>query len=466
MLEFRSHSSTSNRKKIVAWIALCSAIVATADGKRPAALKESRGLDEEFDALFKNVVKMPSILEYYKERRVELAVASNTTKRTVAKRADEESVPKKVKVPKNQDCGCCFETVSTSTMCPCQARNHWFCQTCVRKHAETQLFSNLSSKMQCLSMDGCKSHLNTIHLKRALSKKVKAKLSEVQYLENVEQNKKVARSVVSFLLVDIWIPPLRRFSLFFACNDISTCPKCKKSTVILPKKETFFSCPLASCAHEWCRLCNQAPHETLLCSEAARRKQVTNARTSVEEDMTGAYVRRCPQCQVAFVRESGCNKMTCPNRGCGTMSCYICRQVIQGVDHFSVSGCSLYTNSGAGDWTDRRLVQQAGDTTARRVMREIGTANEELKVNLVTPYWEDTRHMHFVWSTRSFVFVALFCKCKCQQDVAVSFHRAAVTETPPPSFLLQLLTTGARRIPRPCSQAHQLSSSERYSQGL
>ena len=39
---------------------------------------------------------------------------------------------------------------------------------------------------------------------------------------------------------------------------------------------------------------------------------------------------------------SQCNKMSCPN--CNTLSCYICRQVINGYDHFnqvSISGASL-----------------------------------------------------------------------------------------------------------------------------
>ena len=33
---------------------------------------------------------------------------------------------------------------------------------------------------------------------------------------------------------------------------------------------------------------------------------------------------------------SQCNKMSCPN--CHTLSCYICRQVITGYDHFNQVG--------------------------------------------------------------------------------------------------------------------------------
>lgn len=152
------------------------------------------------------------------------------------------------------------------------------------------------------------------------------------------------------------------------CN-YSQCPKCKKSTVILPKKETSCTCPRTSCHHKWCRLCNEVAHAPRTTCEEAAQQTITNARTSIEESMSGAYVRQCPRCHVAFVREAGCNKMTCPSRGCGTLSCYICRQVIRGVDHFSDSGCPLYTRD---DMTDRGLVQQAGASATRRVQREIG----------------------------------------------------------------------------------------------
>jgi TRIAD3 protein (E3 ubiquitin-protein ligase RNF216) len=36
---------------------------------------------------------------------------------------------------------------------------------------------------------------------------------------------------------------------------------------------------------------------------------------------------------VAFIKEHGCNKMTCPH--CKTLVCYVCRQVIKGYDHFN-----------------------------------------------------------------------------------------------------------------------------------
>lgn len=203
-VEFRGHSSTTDPNKIVAWMTLCQALVATAAdaNHRPCtALKESRSLDEEVEALFQHVVKKASVREYYQQRRADLAAASSS-QRTGAKRGrrsqGEPRVNSTNKTAKRRECGCCLETFATSTMCPCQARNHWFCQSCVRMYAETQIFSNMTSKMQCIAVEGCTSHLNTIHLKRAVPKKVTERLYELQYLESVERDKKVSRYYVSW----------------------------------------------------------------------------------------------------------------------------------------------------------------------------------------------------------------------------------------------------------------------------
>ncbi|KAG9124036.1 hypothetical protein FRC07_013115 [Ceratobasidium sp. 392] len=54
------------------------------------------------------------------------------------------------------------------------------------------------------------------------------------------------------------------------------------------------------------------------CKEVEQDK-VLDARHAVEEAMN-------------FVKDTGCNKMTCPK--CRSLSCYVCRKVIKGYDHF------------------------------------------------------------------------------------------------------------------------------------
>jgi len=41
-----------------------------------------------------------------------------------------------------------------------------------------------------------------------------------------------------------------------------------------------------------------------------------------ENQMSEAVIRKCPKCSMAFVKQDGCNKMTCR---CRTTQCYLCR---------------------------------------------------------------------------------------------------------------------------------------------
>ena len=50
-----------------------------------------------------------------------------------------------------------------------------------------------------------------------------------------------------------------------------------------------------------------------------------------EKQLNEALIRKCPRCAVQFVKETGCNKMTCR---CGMTQCYLCRESGIGYDHF------------------------------------------------------------------------------------------------------------------------------------
>jgi hypothetical protein len=60
-----------------------------------------------------------------------------------------------------------------------------------------------------------------------------------------------------------------------------------------------------------------------VCHESA----LVALRTQVEQAMSMAVKRVCPRCNTSFVKNSGCNKLTCP---CGYKMCYVCRKDIGG----------------------------------------------------------------------------------------------------------------------------------------
>eukprot|EP00979_Chaetoceros_neogracilis_P016056 scaffold6861_cov133-Chaetoceros_neogracile.AAC.1 len=140
----------------------------------------------------------------------------------------------------------------------------------------------------------------------------------------------------------------------------------------------MLSCPLASCGHESCIMCSEPAHEPLKCSQV-EKQLVTRARSSIEECMTDAYVRRCPSCNCAFVREAGCDKMIC--RNCNALSCYICRELIANTSHFSERSCSLY--SLPDDMTDRQNVRIAGVAAEKLAQNDVGTTELEGLVQML-----------------------------------------------------------------------------------
>lgn len=80
-----------------------------------------------------------------------------------------------------------------------------------------------------------------------------------------------------------------------------------------------FSCQNPSCNRYSCRLCKVAWKDPHKCNE----KEEVSLRTAIEAAKSAATKRVCPKCNLSFVKESGCNKMTCT---CGYTMCYLCRQ--------------------------------------------------------------------------------------------------------------------------------------------
>ena len=132
-----------------------------------------------------------------------------------------------------------------------------------------------------------------------------------------------------------------------------------------------FQCRSPTCGASSCLDCCKRWHDPHVCHESA----TTSLRVTIEAARTAALKRTCPRCGLGFVKDSGCNKMTCV---CGYMMCYICRQALgrdQGGElyshfcqHFRPGGgkcrdcdkCDLYK----GD-DEERLVKLAGENAEK-----------------------------------------------------------------------------------------------------
>ena len=83
----------------------------------------------------------------------------------------------------------------------------------------------------------------------------------------------------------------------------------------------------------FCRLCREPNHVPLKCEEVEKQNE-TDMRTFIEKRVTEAMLRKCHRCGKRFVKDVGCNKMTCI---CGATSCYICREPDIHYSHFNGS---------------------------------------------------------------------------------------------------------------------------------
>lgn len=149
-----------------------------------------------------------------------------------------------------------------------------------------------------------------------------------------------------------------------------------------------FRCLNPFCKRASCLKCLKPWHDTHICHEPL----LLSLRQSVEAARTNAVKRVCPRCGTAFVKSSGCNKLTCV---CGYSMCYLCRKNIgktgnndgaEGYRHFCehfrpVPGqkctqcdkCDLYKNE-----EEDVLVKRAGEDAEREWREKQGQNKKDV----------------------------------------------------------------------------------------
>ncbi|KAJ6547672.1 hypothetical protein B0H19DRAFT_1212188 [Mycena capillaripes] len=239
-------------------------------------------------------------LEFEKERDWILSRADEDSK-------EKDQVPVAVEEPGDCEdgieCGCCFSNYPFEQMVQCPDA-HLFCSSCMTTYAETLLGSH-DHKIICMDQSGCKLAFPDTELYRFLTPKL------MSLYERVKQTKEVEAAGI---------------------EGLEECPFCEYKCVIENEQEKLFACRNDECAAVSCRQCKQLDHLPKSCKEMEEDKTL-DGRHTIEEAMTRALMRNCPKCQKAFIKEMGCNKMTCPN--CFALSCYICRELIDGYEHFA-----------------------------------------------------------------------------------------------------------------------------------
>ena len=188
----------------------------------------------------------------------------------------------------------------------------------------------------------------------------------------------IVKSALLFLLAFILLPPLE--VLIICCQVFSRGKPPHIATMIskslldlynLKYRTRRFLCRNPLCALPSCISCGKIWCDPHMCHEST----ALSLRTTIESARTAALKRTCPRCGLGFIKESGCNKLTCR---CGQTICYVCRQALSPVSggeaynhfcqHFRPAGgkcgacnkCDLYQ---ADD--EEMLIRRAGETAEK-----------------------------------------------------------------------------------------------------
>ncbi|KAG7491944.1 hypothetical protein MATL_G00009370 [Megalops atlanticus] len=200
------------------------------------------------------------------------------------------------------ECCCCYGEFAFEEMTQC-TDGHLFCKECLVKYAQEAVFGAGRSELSC--MDGnCMCAFPTSELEKVLPENILRKYYERQAEEAVAAT---------------------------CADELVRCPSCN-FPALLDKDVSLFSCPNPRCRKETCRKCHVVwkDHVGKTCEQVMEQDEI-RIRVAFEEKMTAARVRKCHRCGMGLVKSEGCNRMSCR---CGAFMCYLCRQPINGYDHF------------------------------------------------------------------------------------------------------------------------------------
>ncbi|KAL6457179.1 hypothetical protein MHYP_G00341420 [Metynnis hypsauchen] len=256
------------------------------------------------------------------------------------------------------ECGCCCGEFAFEEMTQC-TDGHLFCKECLVKYAQEAVFGSGRSELSC--MDGnCTCSFPTSELEKVLPENILFKYYERQAEEAVAAT---------------------------CADELVRCPFCN-FPALLDKEISLFSCPNPRCRKESCRKCHVVwkEHAGKTCEQVLERDEI-RLRVAFEERMTAARVRKCHKCSTGLVKSEGCNRMSCR---CGSFMCYLCREPINGYNHFCQHArspgapcrhckkCSLWTDPTQDDERIIQEIQKEGEAELNKKSSQTDTTGKRV----------------------------------------------------------------------------------------
>lgn len=243
-------------------------------------------------------------------------------------------------VEEEELCQCCYNDVQPTYLLSCPIdQSHKVCTTCLTAYASNQL-GLLRHQLRCLCVNDDKKQCESIYPLHTLTT-IPTDKKIIQKLLDLEQAACIADAEIEGLEKCVFCGYME---IYPPINDTAD-----------EKGEKEFRCMHPDCGKVMCRTCRAGAHPpTLSCDvvkKMGRLGDVTRARSKslsrryIEESMTEALVRKCPnqKCGVEIIKDDGCNCMTCSR--CGSKLCYLCGKDItqENYGHFgAATGCETH----------------------------------------------------------------------------------------------------------------------------
>ncbi|KAL3955429.1 hypothetical protein ACCO45_010992 [Purpureocillium lilacinum] len=264
------------------------------------------------------------------------------------------------------ECSCCFVTSTFEEFTSCSKSGHMICFRCVQHSIKEALFgqgwlsmNTETGTLKCLAVDGdgCTGHVPADHIHRALMDEKSGADLLHRLDQRLAEHSLVAAKVPLIHcpfcnyaeIDDIYMPThetrlrisaANAYKLFIlttcAAFLILTMPFIFASTVICVVLSTNLTL-WSGLTAEWQREPSRGTAAGVgACGSTARtpsaRGRLASRATSRGRTFTSVK-RVCPRCNTSFVKNAGCNKLTCP---CGYKMCYVCRADLgdEGYRHF------------------------------------------------------------------------------------------------------------------------------------
>ena len=229
-----------------------------------------------------------------------------------------------IKLRQITKCKVCLEDFDNKDLLKCSntslEHQHFVCSECLEGYINSQLFNDIGNN-ECMfnGSDKCEGIYNDFIIDKVIDlPETKEKWNELITITNI-------------------------FKIANICDNYQICPLCRKWGCILDTtnadtingnidNNTKLSIKCEQCNLSWCNTCKREAHGNDSCyklkfkEDETEEKQCEVIDKMIVDIISNSVTKKCSTCGCAYIKEEGCNLMTCHK--CYGMTCYLCNAKI------------------------------------------------------------------------------------------------------------------------------------------